>query len=140
MKVIGFNFDKISAEKSKITKKTQISTNIEFQNVEKEDIQIFKDSEVIKLDFKFLVAYKESQDKSAKPQASVEFHGVVVISVDKKESKDILEAWKKKTVPNVVKMPLLNVILKKCSIKALSLEEELGLPTHMPLPKLAPKN
>lgn len=136
MRILGFSFSKIMAEKSKEFKKGAIATNMEFVNVEKEKVEVLKTEEVIKLDFKFSVFYKESNDKNAKTLAEITFQGSMLISTDTSESKQLLDSWKKKQIPDNMKLPLLNIILKKCSVKALVLEEELNLPSHVPLPKL----
>ena len=36
--------------------------------------------------------------------------------------------------------PILNSILQKCNVKALSLGNEVGLPPHIPFPRLALKS
>ena len=46
--------------------------------------------------------------------------------------------WKKKKFNHPVKLPLFNFIMEKCNLKALQLEEEVSLPFHIPMPKLAP--
>jgi hypothetical protein len=43
--------------------------------------------------------------------------------------------WKKKEMPNAMRLPIFNFILRKCTAKALTLQDELGLPTHIPLPR-----
>jgi hypothetical protein len=139
MKVLGFNFNKISAEKDKNFKLGIVSTNIEFISVEKDSINMLKDSEIIKMDFKFSIDYKESKDKKSKSQANILFEGNLILSTNKDETKNLLDFWKKKQVPENMKMPLLNLILKKCSVKALVLEEELNLTHHIPMPKLSNK-
>ncbi|MEK6850274.1 MAG: hypothetical protein AABX85_01730 [Nanoarchaeota archaeon] len=138
MNVLSFNFTKISAERKLPFKHKSIRTNIEFINIEKDEIEMLKDSEVIKISFNFVVDYSESKEKeeSKEPTGKIIFEGVVILSADKEESKEILEAWKNKKLPETTKAALFNLILKKCSIKALSLEEELNLPYHLPLPNI----
>jgi len=48
------------------------------------------------------------------------------------------ENWKKKEGNENVRLLVYNTILTKCSIKALQMESDLNLPSHLPLPKLAP--
>jgi len=36
-----------------------------------------------------------------------------------------------------MRVPLFNFIMNKCNIKALYLEDEMGLPLHIPLPKIS---
>ena len=144
MNVLSFNFTKISAEKKPRFKHSAINTNIEFVNIEKDEIEMLKDSEVIKVSFNFIVDYSESKEKGEKdkkeekkePSGKIVFEGTVLLSAEKKESKELLEAWKNKELADSTRTALFNLILRKCSIKALSLEEELNLPYHLPLPNI----
>jgi len=135
MQVIGFTFSKIAASRLSKPQKASANTNIDFISVENEKIEVIKE-ETVKIKFKFSVDYnaEEKDKKDEEPQIIIE--GEIVISVTKKEGEEIAAAWKKTELPSSFKLPLFNLILKKCSIKALSLEEELGLPTHFPLPQV----
>jgi hypothetical protein len=145
MKVIGFNFTKISANKNKEFKAgPSISTNIEFKDIEPVKFDILKEENVLKNTFKFSVIYSEKEEGKEKHDqkekiAEVNFEGIILLSVSKEESKNILKAWKKKETPQEMRFPLFNLILSKCSIKALNLEEEIGLPFHTPLPQIRPQ-
>lgn len=135
MQVIGFNLTKISAEREPVLKPNNtINTNIEFKDVEKEQVALLKESDAVKLSFAFTVTYEEKEKKTQEAKISLE--GFMVLSAEKDEIKDILKSWKKKEVPQNLKIPLFNVILQKCSLKALQLEEELNLPNHMPFPRI----
>jgi hypothetical protein len=61
---------------------------------------------------------------------------VVLLLTEKDESKDILKKWKNKKMPEEFRVPLFNIILTKSNLRALQLEEELNLPTHIPLPRI----
>jgi hypothetical protein len=54
------------------------------------------------------------------------------------ELKDILKKWKGKKLADETRIPLFNTILTKCNLKSLQLEEEFGLPTHIPMPRVQP--
>jgi len=140
MKVIGLNFTKISAAKDENFKVgPAINTDIEFTNVEEESVSLLKeDSQALKSAFRFSVSYLESEDKKSKKNAEIILEGNIIVSGTKDEAKDVQKAWKKKEIPNSFKVPLFNLILRKCSPKALQLEEELNLPTHIPLPQIRP--
>jgi len=47
--------------------------------------------------------------------------------------------WKNKKISDDIRMPLFNMILTKCNLKALQFEEEFALPTHVPMPRLSPQ-
>ena len=136
MNILSFNFVKINAERKLDFKHSSINTNIEFIDIEKDEIAALKASDVIKVNFNFIVTYSESKEDTKNPAGKVFLEGSLLLSADKEEAKELLDAWKKKELPENTRTALFNLILRKCSIKALSLEEELGLPYHLPLPKL----
>lgn len=139
MKVIGFDFNKIAAHKADSLDKPNISTNIEFTNVEKERLELFKEAEAMKVSFKYFLSYENSEEKPEEKNGEVVFEGRIILSVSKDESKNMIKSWKKKKLPDSVKVPLFNLILRKCTPKALFLQDEIGLPSHLPIPRIAPK-
>ena len=134
MQVISFNFEKIQAERkqAKGMQNMQINSNINIKNITQEEISIVKDKPVLKFDFEFSVNYKPEI-------AEIVFRGFSLVLVEKDESKDILKKWKNKKISEEVRLPLFNLILTKCNLRALQLEEELNLPTHIPLPRIKPE-
>jgi len=140
MKIVGFNFSKISAERlsDKILKKP--STSIEFLDLQKDKVDLLKDSEVIKIYFNYSVNYDEQEkDKSKDKDGEVVIKGDVVLSATKEEAKDITKSWKKKKLPATLNINLFNLILRRCTPKAIFLEDEIGLPIHTPMPRLQQK-
>ncbi len=132
MKIIGFNLSKISIErKEKLTGKLEIKQNINIDNLLKEKIAISKE-EALRIDFTFSIKYGPEF-------ADLEFKGHVLTLPDKEENKKILKQWKDKKLPEEIKTGLFNFIMSKCNIKALTLEDEMGLPLHVPMPKIAAK-
>ncbi len=133
MQVIGFNFKKIQAEKKNLSKdKLTIDSNVNIQNITEEKIEAVKDKPVLKFDFNFTVNYKPDV-------AEIKLQGMVLLMVEKDQSKMIFKKWKNKEVLEEIRVPLFNLILTKCNLKALMLEEELSLPTHIPLPRIKPQ-
>ena len=140
MKIAGYSLTEIKARKDPSFKRSSINTNIEFINIEKEKLDFLKDSEALKASFKFYVNYTGEEKKGETDnQAEVSFEGFLMLSVSKDESKEFIKSWKKKEVPKNMVLPLYNFILKKCSIKALQMEEDMGLPSHLPLPQVQPQ-
>lgn len=138
MRIIGLNFTKILAEKSPDFKLAEINTNIEFEDIAKEDVGLPKeDSESLKITFKFSVNYSDKEKKDSK-KGEVVFQGNILLLASKEESKELLKSWKKKELPDQFRISLFNFLLQKCSLRALQLEEEIGLPLHFPLPQLRP--
>jgi len=139
MKVIGFNFTKITAERSKVIAEAySINNHIEFMEIDKESIDMVKDLEPVRIKFKFSVQYEpgENKDKKKEDFGSLIFEGVMLLVMDKEQSNNLVKAWKKKELSNEFKLPLFNLILKKCTPKALDIEEQLGLPSHIPIPRI----
>lgn len=134
MKIIGFNLSKILIEKKETYEgKVEVNQNIdikEISKVSKDTIQITEE-EVLKIDFAFMINY-------SKDSAKVEFAGNLLAIPEKDELRNILKSWKDKKIPDDLRVPLFNFIMLKCNIKALSLEDELCLPYHIPMPRLEP--
>ena len=141
MQVIGFGLTKIIAEKVPEFKGLSgTNTDIEFTNIEKEEIALLERQEPVKISFIYRILYENKEQKKAEKLAEVSFEGFVVLSAEKEEAKEIMKSWKKKELPISFKVPIFNVILKKCSVKALQLEEEIGIPTHFQFPQIIQKN
>ena len=140
MNILGFNLTKIAANRSsKILPNPMMNTNIEFLDVVKEEIEMLKENDAVKITFKFSVDYTDSKEKDKKTpeiEGKVEFEGIIILSASKDEAKDIFKFWKKKQIPEGIRIPLFNVILRKCSPKALDMEDQIGLPLHLPFPQI----
>tara|TARA_Y100000310_G_C20240357_1_gene604358 strand:- start:118 stop:558 length:441 start_codon:yes stop_codon:yes gene_type:complete len=144
MQVLGFNFTKIEGIKTPDFKPVEeLSTNVEFISIEKDKADLLKDSEIIKIEFRFIVEYdkakEESNKEKDKKESGINLEGVIMLSATKEESKDIFKEWKKKKIPEKIRLPLFNLILNKCSLKSLQLEDELNLPLHVRMPKVTLK-
>ena len=129
MLVIGFNLRRILIDRKKnVSSKLNVRTNIDIKDIVKEKIEMIKDKEVLSFDFEFTINYDPEF-------AHLIFEGNILVTFESKQVKDILNKWKKKEIPEEIRVNLFNTILSRCSIEALSLEEKLGLPTHFPLPR-----
>ena len=128
MKVIGFNFKKITVERKKeIQGKLEIKSNLQVDEIEKECIGIA--GEILKLHFGYSINYEPGF-------AEISFKGIVLFLPEKEDVKKILKEWKKKKLPEEARLPVFNFIMSKCNLKALQFEEEFGLPPHIPMPRL----
>ena len=59
---------------------------------------------------------------------------------EQKKIKEILTNWKKdKKIAQPLMQQLMNNIIIKCSIKALTLSQDVNLPPHIPLPTVRPQ-
>jgi len=138
MQLIGFNFTKISAENPLIAGKKTISTKIDFTNVEEKEMTILKDAKTASISFNYLINY-EDKENNEETKGSISFEGKILFSVSDDEHSLITEAWKEKQIPETMRVPLFNIILQKCTPKAVFLQDEINLPPHMPMPRVGVK-
>ena len=133
MKVLGFNFDKLNAEKIKARPENlKISTNIDIAEIKDLKNEVLKTKEdLIQVSFSYTVKYDPGF-------VEINLKGNILLSLDEKLAKDVLKEWKKKKMPESFRVSLFNIILRKATVKALELEDELNLPLHMPLPSIRP--
>ena len=132
MQIIGFNLIKILVERKERPKqKIEVKQNINIDGISKDKINISKE-EILKIEFTFNVDYNPDF-------AKLELKGHVIILPEKEELKKIIKEWKNKKLQEEFRIPLFNFIMSKCNIKALNFEDELGLPLHIPMPRLGPK-
>jgi hypothetical protein len=129
MRLVSFNFNKISIEKFKNNSENiKFNTKIEISSIDSLKADVFKFKEdLIKIDFTYTVLYEPEF-------AKLDFAGTFILSVDSKTAREILSSWKDKKTSEEFRKIIFNIILKKANIKALQLEDELGLPIHIHLP------
>ena len=131
MRIIGFNLLKVSIErKEKLEGELKIDQNIDIKDVQKEEVTISTD-DALKIKFKFTIDYSNQL-------AKLEFEGFLIILTEKSELDDFLKSWKDKQIPAESKVLIFNFIMNKCNVKALSLEDDMALPLHIPLPRITP--
>jgi len=139
MVVIGFNLKKILVERKALVRgEVKVNTKMNITNVKKEEVKLTAGKDVINFDFEFMINYTGGANHTA-PVADLSFEGNVLYLVDPKDTKKIIDDWKKKEIQEDVRMKVLNTILAKCNLKALVFEDELGLPSHLPMPRLGKK-
>lgn len=134
MSIIGFNFEKIMVEKSnKINSKLNIKNNLSIVNVEQEKLNLTNSGDVLKFNFEYTANYEPKIGQIA-------LSGHILVMEEAEKVKEILEGWSKdKKLPKPLMSQVLNTILAKCNIKALSLTQEVNLPPHIKLPILKNK-
>lgn len=136
MRLIGFNFNKISIEKKaeELSSDLKINSNLDVSSIEKINIGLSKEKEEsLLVKFSYLINYDPNI-------AVIELGGIIILSLDQKIAKDLLQKWKKKTIPEEIRISLFNIILRKANVKALELEDEMNLPLHIPLPRVKGEN
>jgi hypothetical protein len=126
LKLIGSKFIKIKAEKKlDFNNKFELKTNIKIISLEK--LQNSKNS--LKLSYGFDVKYGELGE--------IKLIGIIYLTGNSKIIKELLKIKEKKKYNTPEFITITNLVIKKASIKALELEEELGLPIHIKLPNIS---
>lgn len=126
IKLAAVNFYKVSAERNpNFKEQVSVKPTINISNIEE-----YKPSknDACKVDFNFGISYGDL--------GKVELSGAIFLTMDSKTLKETLKSWKDKKVDNETNLLILNIIMQKASLKALQLEEDLGLPPHVSLPRL----
>lgn len=130
MNIVGFNFTKISAERSKaVVGSVRISNNIHLRDVKDAKIGMGERG-AVSISFVFQTQYQPDF-------ATIAFEGDVLGLVDQKTASTLVEKWKKdKRLSPEMTQGILNYILDRCAIQALLVSKDLGLPSPVPLPKV----
>jgi hypothetical protein len=131
MRLVGSEFTKIGVERNPEFKgKLSVNSDIGLVLIEKFKPESAK-QETLKIVFKYSIDYAEL--------GNVTIEGRLYILADTKTQKEILKGWKDKKMDTPEHLTIMNMIMQRSTIKALELEEELGLPIHIKLPVLQSK-
>lgn len=131
MKLLGFSLNKISAEKiGEKGEEVKVNTAIKVQKIVRVTSTPLKTRDVVLgVHFEYSINYTPSY-------AKIDFAGSIVLAVEPKIAKDIEKKWEEKKMPEDFRIALFNIIFRKANIRALQLEDELGLPLHLPFPTI----
>ena len=132
MGIIGFNFTKVFAERNEgVQGQVNIKNNLAIKSVEKQELSIAsKDQIGIKLSFEF-------SSKHEPNLGAITINANVLVLEPKEEGEKILKEWEKnKKLQDDFLKQTFTFTLRKCSVKALMLAEDLNLPSPVPLPQV----
>jgi hypothetical protein len=130
MKIIGFLIKKILVDvKEGKRDNLDVKSNLNLDDVKEGKVALTKQPSIL-INFNFFVDYSPDI-------ARIEIKGHLILLDDENKKEEIMTLWKQRQLPEEIKLPILNYILEKCNVKALQFEEELGLPLHLPLPKIS---
>lgn len=128
IRLLGFNLTKVTAEKKpEFSGKLQITNNIAIVSAEKHKLDLGKE-EALKVTFDFDISYGTL--------GNVGLSGTLFLLVDSKTLKEALKSWEDQKLPDDLRTIVVNLVMQKASLKALQIEEDLGLPLHMPMPRI----
>jgi hypothetical protein len=131
MRLVGFKLNKINIEKlNESVEKLKIDTKIDISEMKETKHDFFNNKEqILEIYFKYNINYDPEF-------AKIELKGSVMLAIEPKLVREILRQWSDKKMSEDFKVLLFNIILRKCSLKALQLEDEMNLPPHISLPLL----
>lgn len=128
MRILGFNFTKISASRlEKIGKTTKIHQKFDISDISEEENSLIKDTNLLKVTFKYSVTYEPKN-------ALIELDGIIILTDDKKDLQQMAKDWKKKkNVDKELYLLITKSALDRCILKAMTIEQEFNLPIHQKL-------
>lgn len=130
MTVVGFNFVKMNVERTGVPRgKVSINNNVNIKSIEKVDLAL---GESKQQGLKFNFVFNSNFDPGI---GKIELEGEVLYMGTDEKVKEILSTWDtEKKVSKDIVVGVLNSILAKCNVQAISLAHELNLPSPVPLP------
>ena len=109
--------------------KIELNQNIKIKKIEKFALKVQKDS--LKVNYIYDIDYKKL--------GKISIEGILYLDVEQKIMKEIIKDWKENKKNEERQLEIINIIIQKASIKAIELEDQLGLPIHFRLPFLKRK-
>lgn len=126
--LINSRFVKVNAEyNSNFSGQTSTKMNIKIL-----DISPLKNKEAFKIKYIFEIDYLDL--------GKISLEGLLFFSTNSKTLKELQKAWKENKIETPDYLFITNIVIQKASVKAIQIEEEMGFPIHLRLPKLDLKN
>lgn len=131
VKLLASKITSISAKRNPdFNGKLELKQNIKIKNIDKFSLDNSK-KESLKVDYIYDIDYKEL--------GKISIEGILYLGADSKVIKEIIKDWKENKKNEKQQLDIINFIIQKASIKAVDLEDQLGLPIHFRLPFLKGK-
>lgn len=132
MSIVTINFASIKAERAgNVTGKININNNVMFTEVKAIDINLGSGQQPgLLLKFKYVCQYEPKI-------GSITLEGDVVAMEKQEVVKAAAASWEKdKKIDPELSRTVLSQVLTRCSVQAIILSRDLGLPAPVPLPKI----
>lgn len=134
MTIIATNFLSIEAKREPKVGKVSIKNNLRIADVVKMNMNFGK---VKQEGIRFVYEYESVYSPDV---GSIKIQGDVLYVESPEKCEELLKQWKDKKLDPKVMAEIMNTALRKCSVKALNLSQDLNLPPAIKLPKaVAPK-
>jgi len=129
--IIGYTFESIEAKRAEISGRVDVSSSVKIEFAREKEIEIGEKKKVVEIGFKFDVEYKPTD-------AKISFSGTLLYT--NKNNKEIVKSWEKeKKLPEDVDIEVKNFLFKKCLSLALTISEEIRMPSPLPFPMIVKK-
>ena len=126
IKIIGANFLELKSKRNPdFSGKVELKTNIKINSLKK----IEKTKDKLRMNYNFEIDYGDL--------GGVKIKGELFLLSDKKIIEKIIKNNENKEYNTSEYIELTNILIKKASIKAFELEDELNLPIHIKLPTIS---
>jgi len=135
MAIVGFNFTKITAEKTgNVSGEVNISNNVTIIGASEIKVNLGdKDNKGLLLKFRYSCEYTPKI-------GSLTFEGDVVTLEKADVVKNCVDSWKKdKKIDEDITTRILSYVLSKSTVQAIIMSRDLSLPAPIPLPKITKK-
>ena len=134
MAIVGFNLEKINVEKLNSVKgQLDIKNNIIIKNIQEKELSLGdakKDG--LKLTFEYATLYNPDI-------GSITITGHLLYLGNQKQRRELLKTWEKdRKLTKDLSPEIINTILMRCSVKTLTLAQEVNLPPNISIPYLKP--
>ncbi len=132
MAIVGFGYNKIEVIKQNPIKgKVSVSNNVKIEDIEETTMKMGEQKQNV---LKFAFNYKTTYSNEV---GHLEITGELYYMGEDKVLKDVMKKWKNsENIPQEVMTPVVNTILGKSTILALTLSNEVNLPPQVNLPKV----
>lgn len=130
MAIVGFNFTKLNIENKGVFKANEkVSSDLKLVDILPEKTAVEESKDLVKFMFEFSIDYAGS--------GYAVLAGDVVYLDEPERIKEILKTWAEQhAVKAELLQQILNTVLFKCNIKALTMSQDVGLPPHFKLPRV----